>query len=331
MVETTVAPVNLYTSSTYLDVARRTYCTDRVTTPVDFVVDGRCFRLLGTRSWRTGFRLRPAPMPPFLDMHEPIVSEGARDGLPTLRYLPKVSHGMVESREFRERGLQASYMAAPTVLWAGFATWDSYLKHLRQRSSMVKDDERRMRRLGDMLGPVSFAVDDTLEDVAPKVFAWKSAQMLETLGFDLFADARHRRFFAEMRRAGLLRASTLRADGRLLAAWWGAIHEGRWYGWVFAHDPDPSLRKLSVGRLLLYRMLEESHQQGHREFDFSIGDEAYKWFFATHARLIAPVGTPPMRLKLRRAAGAAVKSQPWLERCVRRGWGIVRRRPAPGA
>jgi CelD/BcsL family acetyltransferase involved in cellulose biosynthesis len=161
-------------------------------------------------------------------------------------------------------------------------------------------------------------------------YRWKSQQMLETLGFDAFADERNRRFFPELRAAGLLNASTLRAEGRLLAAWLGAVHDGRWYGWIFTYDRDPALRKLSLGRLLLYRMLEESHRLGHREFDFSIGEEPYKWFFATHARMIAPLGTPPLRLRARRVAVATLKAFPSLERRVRalRDW---KRSPAGAA
>jgi hypothetical protein len=319
-----IEPSNLYTSPAYMEVIRRSYCDDRLCMPADFIVEGRRFRLLATLGWKTGFRLRPAPMPPFLDMHEPIASEGGYQGLATLSYLPKVAHGMVESEKFSQQGLQTSYMAAPTVWWERFATWDDYLKFLRERSSMIKDDQRRMRRLAETMGPVTFAVDDSGDDVVSKVLAWKSAQMLETLGVDLFADLRNRRFFEEMRKAGLLKISTLRADGRLIASWWGAIYQGRWYGWIFAHDPDEALRKLSVGRLLLYRMLEESHRLGHREFDFSIGDEPYKWFFSTHARLIAPLGTVPLHLKLRKTAVEAIKSQPWLEKQMRTGLGLAR-------
>jgi len=45
-------------------------------------------------------------------------------------------------------------------------------------------------------------------------------------------------------------------------------------------------------------MLQESHRAGHKEFDFSIGYEPYKRFFATHVRAIAPLGTAPIRYRL---------------------------------
>lgn len=308
---------NLYTSQPYLDVVIRTFGAGLSCEIADFRVQDRVFRLLA-RPGRWGTR-GPRPHPtPFLDMHEPLANGDQSNGKThRLAWLPQVSHGIVPADEFQARTLARDFIAAPTVLWDAYPAWDDYLGFLRGRSSLVKDDQRRMRRLDETLGRVDFAVDDRSEDVLPTCYRWKSQQMLETLGFDAFADERNRRFFPELRAAGLLRASTLRAQGRLLAAWLGAVHDGRWYGWIFTYDRDPALRKLSLGRLLLYRMLEESHRLRHREFDFSIGDEPYKWFFATHARMIAPLGTPPLRLRARRVAVTALKAFPSLERRVR--------------
>ncbi|NNK91472.1 MAG: GNAT family N-acetyltransferase, partial [Acidimicrobiia bacterium] len=100
-------------------------------------------------------------------------------------------------------------------------------------------------------------------------------------------------------------SSTLRADGRLISVWLGFVHDDVWSGWIFAYDPDPAIRKYSAGKQLLHSMLEESHRLGHREFDFSIGDEDYKWFFATHARVLGPVGQPPISERVRTSAREA--------------------------
>ena len=74
----------------------------------------------------------------------------------------------------------------------------------------------------------------------------------------------------------------------MLAVSLGAVHRRRWTGWVCAFNPDDGLHKYSPGRQLLHQMLESSYRAGHREFDFSIGMDAYKLDFATHVRPIAP-------------------------------------------
>ena len=45
-------------------------------------------------------------------------------------------------------------------------------------------------------------------------------------------------------------------------------------------------------------MLEESHRRNHRQFDFSIGGEDYKWVYSTHARLLGPIGRAPLRERM---------------------------------
>jgi CelD/BcsL family acetyltransferase involved in cellulose biosynthesis len=59
-------------------------------------------------------------------------------------------------------------------------------------------------------------------------------------------------------------------------------------------------------------MLEESYRSGHQEFDFSIGLEPYKYYFATHVRAIGPRGKPPIAQQLKQLAKAAIKRNPWL-------------------
>jgi CelD/BcsL family acetyltransferase involved in cellulose biosynthesis len=54
-------------------------------------------------------------------------------------------------------------------------------------------------------------------------------------------------------------------------------------------------------------MLEESHRLGHTQFDFSIGGEEYKWVYATHARLLGPLGRPPLKTRVLAAAKQQAK------------------------
>lgn len=68
----------------------------------------------------------------------------------------------------------------------------------------------------------------------------------------------------------------------------GLIFQGRFYSWVAAYDSD--YHCYGPGRQLLHYLLKESFERGHREFDFLRGNEAYKWKYATHTRLIAEMG-----------------------------------------
>ena len=82
--------------------------------------------------------------------------------------------------------------------------------------------------------------------------------------------------------------------------------EGRLYSWLPAHDPRHA--SLGPGRILLKWLMAESRARGHREFDFLIGGEEYKWQFATHARVVGPIGTPPLALRARQLARTTVRS-----------------------
>lgn len=320
--------MNFYGSADYLDLVRDLYFPGKSCEVRDYDVEGRVFRLLSVEG-------APLVRQPFLDVHEPLVAADRPQPAARLAFLPGASHGLVPTADFQAHYLPVEregeaptpperltpsgdlYLAAPTVVWAGVESWDAYLALLKSRSSLVKDDQRRRRRMGESLGELRFTVHDPSPDVLPFCFENKSAQMVETLGLDIFADERNKRFFPALDERGLLKATTLRAGDRLLAAWLGVIWDDVWTGWIYTYDHDPELKKHSIGRQLLYFMLEESLRLGHREFDFSIGDEFYKFYFSTHARAVGPLGTPPVRDRVKKRLKAAVKEglthAPWLE------------------
>lgn len=283
--------MNLFANRTFLEAIASAYFPLQQCQVEDHPIDGKVFRLL-----RIAGRALITTHP-FLDMHEPVGCPTEDSPPTTVRWLPNVSHGTMALEQFRDNPAWKRFNGAPTTLWQEFPTWNDYLELLRRRH-VLRDDQRRRRRLEELVGPLTFKVDDPSPDVLPTAFKWKSTQWRRLTGIDLFAYPQNRDFFHELRARGLLQASTLRAGSRLLAAWLGAVFEKRWYGWIFAFNPDPALAKYSLGRQLLYPMLEESHRAGHTEFDFSKGIEPYKLFFATHVRAIGPLGTPPVLYRL---------------------------------
>ena len=192
--------------------------------------------------------------------------------------------------------------------WSQFGSFDEYKALLVTRQKgMVRERERRRRRLVEQLGEVTFAMNDNADDVLEFARAWKSRQLRETGHSDFFADPRALLFLTRLRDKGLLTSSSLRARGRLLSVWIGFVHDGVWSGWVFAYDPE--LRKYSVGHELLNAMLEESFRLGHREFDFSTGAEDYKLLYATHGRILGPIGRAPLKKRLLVQAKRIVRNQ----------------------
>jgi CelD/BcsL family acetyltransferase involved in cellulose biosynthesis len=106
----------------------------------------------------------------------------------------------------------------------------------------------------------------------------------------------------------------LSAGGEVIAVHLGASHEGRTYWWIPSYGPE--FAKFSPGRLMLESLLRASFERGDHEFDFLIGEEAYKWHYATHTRVIGAAGTPPLSLRvekeLKRQAKRALRGMPWL-------------------
>ncbi len=253
---------------------------------------------------------------PFLDYHEPLTSEEASTSPRTAPFARWVCQGIVSAKEWDTQKFPERE-AAPYVDWTQFPTFKDYLAHVMSlRKGLVKEQERRRRRLAEDFGELTFQVDDRGEDVFELARAWKSQQLRDTGANDWFSVPANVAFLKLARERGAMLSSTLRAKGRLLSVWMGFIHDGVWSGWVFAFDHDPKLKKYSVGQQLLRSMLEESHARGHRQFDFSIGGEDYKWMYATDARVLGSIGTPPVRERsvktIKRYAKRALAKNPAL-------------------
>ena len=291
-------PGTVYSRDDFISLLGQTFHSGSTYRAAEVAVGPDVYRMLWVdgRGWQPGAT--------FVDYHEPVGQlagwerwspwprgpQGRR--LPRLPWLRQASLGVVPLAKWLAETDATRALGAPLVCWEEFRNWESYLALLRSRR-VLAEDMRRRRRLEDLAGPLSFRVNDAADDVLPTCFAWKSGRDREAGRSELFADPATRRFFEALQARGLLRASTLRGNGRLLSVWLGSLHAGRWSGWVFAFNPDPALARCSPGRQLLYPMLEESWRAGDREFDFSIGLEPYKLSFSTHVRVLGTAGSPP--------------------------------------
>jgi CelD/BcsL family acetyltransferase involved in cellulose biosynthesis len=120
----------------------------------------------------------------------------------------------------------------------------------------------------------------------------------------------HKDFATQALARGWLRLWFLEIDGKTAASCYGWRIGSRHSYYLSGFDPEWSQH--SVGTLLLAHTIQEAIAEGVAEYDFLLGDEAYKTRFATAQRVVRTVAlTPPLHpvrlaltldLGLRRAA-----------------------------
>ncbi len=293
--------MNFYASPDYLDAIAQIYFRGRDCCVEDVRIGEDVLRLLVVDNRHVICSAA------FLDYHQPLTQAETGHPSRTLPYAKTVVRRIIEISAWKP-GAFEGYELAPFVDWQMFPAFAEYRGYILERNKgLIKDRERRGRRLAEAFGPIAFAMHDERGDALETARIWKSRQLRETGMKNWFADERTMEFLYLLRQKGLLTVSTLRASHRLLAVWVGFVHNRVWSGWLFTYDPD--LSKFSPGHQLLNAMLEESFMQKHMEFDFSAGAEDYKLIYATHGRLLGSIGTPPLAERLIGPAKSAIKKQ----------------------
>ncbi len=297
-------------------------------------VEGRVFRVLRVGRARVVHDVR------FLDYLEPLPTSGGGERVPPSGFLRRVCHGVVRAGAWqaevvsggpRAQQLARGFQPAPLVRWAGFRTFDDFITAVEERSkSAFKTTARKARKLERELGPLRFVAATSDEKVLTSIFAWKSDQYRRTSLPDLFASPRTRALFRHLLRAGAIQLSALYAGDRLVAAHAGPRYQGRFYHWVPAYDPDSELAKYSAGNALNHELLRASHEARDHTFDMLLGDEPYKWRYATHVADIGPLGSAPPALRawqgFRGSLAAPVRRVPALEQALRAAKRALRER-----
>jgi hypothetical protein len=235
----------------------------------------------------------------FLDYHVPISSCNVNDCARSIGYVEHVALGNLPKGDWLSNPKE-EFTPAPYIDWTAFSNFEAYIAYITShKKGLIREYARRRRRLSEKFGELSFCAHDKSDDVLRLAREWKTNQLIRTGAPNFYADERHSKFLLALLQRGALACSTLRAGGRLLAVWVGFVHEKKWSGWIFTHDPDEELKRYSLGHQLLYSMVEHSCASGHLEFDFSIGGEEYKWIYATHVRLLGSVGRQNLALRLK--------------------------------
>ena len=221
----------------------------------------------------------------------------------TVRYLPRVVRGLIPQEGWEDARSGADRIqAAPLIDWTQFANWDdANTWFCRKRSNHNRNLDRIRRKTEREHGTISFNPFDTDETAFDDLVLWKRLHFARTGVGDPLAHRSNLALFRELFISKALHLATIRSGGQVMAAILYARQNGRLSYWMVSYNTD--LRQYAPGTLLLQDLLADSFALGDHEFDFMLGDEDYKWQFATHTRLIGELGTVPVSRMARRWAG----------------------------
>ncbi len=182
---------------------------------------------------------------------------------------------------------------APFIDWTGFSSWESFVAQASKRDwRAFKITKRKRRLLTRSFGPVNIELDVLDHDLVEQALIHKARQLRQTGGLDRFVGRRTRQLVHRLVQERQLALSVLSAGGRPLAFALAHWSPDRVSSWITSYDPDAA--NCSTGTQLYEAMMHESWSRDHDEFDFLIGGEAYKYHYATHERLIGPLGQPSL-------------------------------------
>jgi CelD/BcsL family acetyltransferase involved in cellulose biosynthesis len=193
-------------------------------------------------------------------------------GLYPFDYIPATQHAFNNCFE----GEAACHSAD---LSKGFAHW--YDGRFIEHKKYHKRYEANARKLEKNHGEIVFTMDDRNEDAFDTLLAWKSAQYHATGVFDVFSVPWTRALLQQLWHtksnhfAGQL--STLRVDGKMVAAHFGMRADHAAHYWFPAYDP--AFSSFGVGHILLLKLIQNHADAGVRAVHLGVGDYRYKHQF----------------------------------------------------
>lgn len=168
--------------------------------------------------------------------------------------------------------------------------WEAYLQ---SRSSNFRQQVRRFTRRAAKAGSMGLRRTERREELAADMDTFFRLHDLRfgskggsTLSSER-AQAFHLDFAERALGRGWLRLWFLELEGRPAAAWYGWRLGDRYS--YYNSGLDPSFSSLRPGLVLLAAVIESAFEEGAAEFDFLLGDEAYKYRFAEAERTVSDV------------------------------------------
>ncbi|MDZ4368971.1 MAG: GNAT family N-acetyltransferase [Afipia sp.] len=159
--------------------------------------------------------------------------------------------------------------------------WNSYYGEKRSSASRKRDKQKR--RKTEEFGAVSLVTPQTATERlrALDVLMAQKAVAFARMGVaNLFDKPGYRDFYRDLATSAdagdMVHICYLDVGGTVAAANWGVSFGGR-YSYVLAsYDETTEAAKYGPGVIQLMELMAHATATGHSEFDFTIGDEAYK-------------------------------------------------------
>lgn len=161
------------------------------------------------------------------------------------------------------------------------SSWDAY--YGEKRSSGSKKRDKQKRRKMEELGAVALVTPKTEEEIRVTLAALieqKSATFARMGCPDLFAKPGYQNFYQDLATnpatRDMVHVCHLQVGDRIVAANWGISFKKR-YSYVLAsYAEKDEASRFGPGMVQLMELMRHATDTGHTEFDFTVGDEAYK-------------------------------------------------------
>jgi CelD/BcsL family acetyltransferase involved in cellulose biosynthesis len=156
--------------------------------------------------------------------------------------------------------------------------WQSF--YAAKRSSPTRGRDRTKRKKLAERGALQVIMPSDLQDLQSTLrclFDQKSRAFARMGVPNLFARPGHSEFFETVAAKGnsLVHVSRLDVGSKCTATNLGLLFRGRYYHILASHDDGP-LARFGPGTVHLHELFRHAIAQGCDQFDFTIGDEAYK-------------------------------------------------------
>lgn len=155
--------------------------------------------------------------------------------------------------------------------------WNDYTKKVKKKR--LYDAKRQRKRLQEK-GELKFVIINPKENTSAfynAFFIQKSKRYISTGVKDIFKNLKLKKFYKNFsnNHSEKIHLSMLMLDNEILATHWGVIRNKKFYFLMPTFNDKWS--RYSPGRLLMEELIYWCHNKGFRVFDFTIGNEGYKY------------------------------------------------------
>lgn len=232
-----------------------------------------------------------------------------------LCYLNNVRHDSPEYPYLAQHYRMFRHDMAPYVVLRG--TFDNYLESLKQfRKKQKSDTLRQIKRLSS-LGQLEFCLvsgsDTKAAALLEAFFEQKRRRFRDSGVHGVLLMPGYEEFYRDQAiHNDTVHLSCLMLDGKIIATHLGYRYRGRFYYLMPSYDQHYGA--YSPGRVLAYFLIQDCFARGVEVFDFSIGNEEYKYEWTKDSEPITSFvsNTLPGRLFI-----AVKKGKIWVDRYVK--------------